>query len=529
MLSEREIAELVAEKERLLLLVENQQSEMKSQQTQVQNLQDKIQNQQAEIKNQEAEIGKNKALIAYLQRMVYGQKREKFITPPEGQLPLPFEIDEQAQKQIQELVAAKKQEGREKEQQPKERKPHPGRNPLPKHLEVKETVIEPEGDLSEMVYVGNEVTEELEYQPAKYYIHRIIRRKYAPKSGEGSFMTAPLPDRVIDKGIPGAGVITQAIIDKYIDHLPVYRQIGRFARDGIDISEATLHHWIKRGARKLEILYDYLWEQLLRCGYLQVDETTIKVLQSEKKKKAHLGYYWVYHDPIGKTAMFRYEKGRAGAFPAGQLAAFKGYLQTDGYAGYNQLAQKEQITHLSCWAHVRREFERALSNDKNRAEIALTLIQSLYAIEKQAKELNVNERKELRLQKALPIINAFFKWVAGELYKTLPKSQIGKALAYAKDRYDSLMAYLYDGNLMIDNNLVENAIRPVALGRKNYLFAKTHVSAQRAAVIYTFMAICKKHGVNPFNWLRSTLLKIDATSIQELGSLLPQNFDPKKM
>lgn len=483
-----------------------------------------------QIKSLQNEINQKQALIAYLQRMVYGQKREKFIAPPDGQLPLPFEIDTEAQKQIEDLVAAKKKEiGEKKEQQPKERQPHPGRNPLPRHLEVRQTVIEPQGDLSEMVHVGDEVTEELEYQPAKYYIHRIIRRKYAPKSGEGSFMTAPLPDRVIDKGIPGAGIIAQAIIDKYVDHLPVYRQIGRFARDGIEIIEATLHHWVRRGAEKLEVLYDYLWEKQLRCGYMQVDETTIKVLESEKKKKAHLGYYWVYHDPVAKTAMFRYESGRAGAFPAGQLADFKGYLQTDGYAGYNQLTKKEQITHLSCWAHVRREFEKALANDKNRAEIALTLIQSLYAIEKQAKEVSVNERKELRLQKSLPIINAFFKWVAGELYKTLPKSQIGKALAYAKDRYDPLMGYLYDGNLRIDNNLVENVIRPVALGRKNYLFAKTHESAQRAAVIYTFMASCKSHKVNPFEWLKNTLLKIDSTSIQKLDSLLPQNFEAEKM
>lgn len=493
-----------------------------------------ISEKQAEIEQKQNEIEQKQALIAYLQRMVYGQKREKFITPPDGQLPLPFEIDTETQKQIQELVAVKKQEKedkteQEKEQQSKEKKPHPGRNPLPKHLEVRETVIEPQGDLSEMVHVGDEVTEELEYQPAKYYIHRIIRRKYAPKSGQGSFRIAPLPNRVIDKGIPGAGIITQAIIDKYVDHLPVYRQIGRFARDGIEISEATLHHWVRRGAQKLEILYDYLWERQLRCGYLQVDETTIKVLQSDQKKKTHLGYYWVYYDPVGKTAMFRYESGRAGAFPTKQLADFKGYLQTDGYAGYNQLAKKEQITHLSCWAHVRREFEKALANDKNRAETALVLIQSLYAIEKQGKDLNAKQRKELRLQKSLPIINAFFKWVAAELYKTLPKSQIGKALAYAKDRYESLMAYLYDGNLMIDNNLVENAIRPVALGRKNYLFAKTHDSAQRAAIIYTFMAICKSHNVNPFEWLKNTLLKIDDTSIQQLESLLPQNFQKKNM
>lgn len=469
------------------------------------------------LSKKESDIERYKAEIARLRRMIFGQKRERFQVSDPGQLTLPFEFED---KEIE--VEVEKIQQQKEASKPKDKKPHPGRLKLPSNLEVRETVIEPEGDLSEMICIGEEITEELEMEPAKYYIHRIIRRKYAPKSGEGAFKIASLPDRVIDKGIAGAGIITQAIIDKYVDHLPVYRQIQRFSREGIPINESTLHHWIGRGIGKLEILYGYLWQRILKTGYLQVDETTIKVLESEKKNAAHLGYYWVYHDPIAQIPVFRYEAGRSGELVTAQLADFKGFLQTDGYAGYSKLARKEQITHVSCWAHVRREFERALNNDKPKAETALLLIQKLYETEREAAAFTPESRKELRLEKSLPVLNTFFRWAAQENMKTLPKSQIGKAISYALERYESLLAYLYNGELHIDNNAVENSIRPIALGRKNYLFCKTHDSAQRGAIIYTFMAICKKHNVNPFLWLKNTLTKIDDTSIQKLHTLLPQ-------
>ena len=505
MYSEREIASVLEENIRLRNLVEIQENTL-SEKT-------------SEIEQKASEIEQKNAWIAYLERMVFGQKRERFTSTPEGQLSLPFEIDQQEVQQVVEALQTQKES-----KEPKERKKHVGREPLPSHLEVRETIIEPEGDLSEMVHVGDEITEELEVEPAKYYIHRIVRRKYAPKSGEGSFKIGPLPERALDKSMAGAGIITQAIIDKYVDHLPIYRQLQRFAREGIPLKEVTIHSWVHRGISKLQILYDYLWENQLRCGYLQVDETTIKVLESEKKNATHMGYFWVYNDPVGNIPLFKYEKGRSGNFPTRQLEDFKGFLQTDGYAGYNQLAAKTDLTHLSCWAHARREFERALNNDKARAELALTWIQQLYKIEREIKDLNPAQKKEQRLDKALPVINAYFKWVAGQREKVLPKSQIGKAINYSIERYDSLMAYLYNGKLHIDNNAVENSIRPVAIGRKNYLFAKTHDSAQRSAMIYTFMGICKKHNVNPAEWLKDTLLKIESTSIQNLNSLLPQNF-----
>lgn len=513
MLSEKEIASILEENIRLKNLVQKQENTLSER--------------SVILSKKDAEIQQKDERITWLERMVFGQKRERFTSTPEGQLSLPFVID---QKQVERAVEAIQAEKEAKA--PKEKQQHPGRQPLPSHLEVRETIIEPEGDLSEMIHVGDEITEELEMEPAKYYIHRIVRRKYAPKAGEGSFMIAPLPDRVLDKAIAGAGLITQAIIDKYVDHLPLYRQLQRLTREGIPIKEPTIHHWVHRGIEKLEILYDYLWQQQVRCGYLQVDETTIKVLESEeaanrKKNAAHLGYYWVYNDPVANIPMFKYEKGRSGAFPTEQLKDFKGFLQTDGYAGYHQLAQKQDITHLSCWAHARREFEKALPNDKAIAEIALAWIQQLYKIERELQNLAPEQKKEQRLDKALPIINAFFKWTAQQKAKVLPKSQIGKAINYSIDRYETLMAYLSNGNLNIDNNAVENSIRPVAIGRKNYLFAHNHESAQRAAIIYTFMAICKKHEINPYHWLKATLLTIDQTNIQNLSSLLPQNFIKK--
>src|SRR5690606_2896376 len=235
-------------------------------------------------------------------------------------------------------------------------------------------------------------------------------------------------------------------------------------------------------------------------GYLQVDETPIKVLDSDKKGAAHQGYYWVYHAPLDGTVLFDYSPSRGGIAVVPMLGNFKGYLQTDGYGVYEKYGKKKEVTHLACWAHARREFEKALDNDKQRAEKALLMIQKLYDVERQIKdgELDVKQTKGRRLAESLPVINELGKWMFEEIKNTLPKSQIGKAMAYAYARWDALSAYLYDGNLEIDNNPVENAIRPVALGRKNYLFAGSHEAAQRAAMIYSFFAICKKHEVNPF-------------------------------
>lgn len=458
-----------------------------------------------------------KSQVEMLKRMQFGQKRERFEGDP-NQAMLPFEADTI-------LVAEQQQEIKEKIEYVRKRPNHHGRAKLPVHLPVEEIEIHPEGDLSDMMCIGKEVTEELECEPARFFIKRYIRYKYAAKNGEG-VKIGELPERVIDKGIPGAGLLATILVDKYVDHLPLYRQKQRFARENIQIASSTIEGWTKEALLKLEPLYDQLVFDTKSKGYLQVDETPIKVLDSDKKGAAHQGYYWVYHAPLDGTVLFDYSPTRGSSAPLPILGNFKGYLQTDGYAVYEKYARSKDITHLACWAHARREFEKALDNDKPRAETALILIQKLYAVERVARDgqLDTGAIKELRLQESLEIINELGKWIFNEIKNTLPKSQIGKAMAYAYARWDALSAYLYDGNLQIDNNLVENAIRPIALGRKNYLFAGSHEAAQRAAMIYSFFAICKKHEVNPFQWLKHTLENIMSINHKKIKDLYPQNF-----
>lgn len=469
------------------------------------------------ISSRDQKIDYLESQLAMYKRMQFGQKRERF-EGDSNQIALPFEAEPAEVEQQQE-------ETKEKIEYVRKRPNHKGRAKLPAHLPVEEVEIHPEGDLSEMVCIGKEITEELECEPAKFYIKRYIRYKYAAKNGD-RVSIAELPERVIDKGIPGASLLAMILAGKYMDHLPLYRQKQIFARENIQIPSSTIEGWTKQALEKLEPLYEQLIFDTKSKGYLQVDETPIKVLDSDKKGAAHQGYYWVYHAPLDGTVLFDYSPTRGGIAAAGMLGDFKGYLQTDGYAVYEKYGKKKEVTHLACWAHARREFEKALDNDKRRAEKALLLIQQLYATERKAKEENLSSQqiKELRLAESLPVINELGKWIFEEIKNTLPKSQIGKAMAYAYARWDALSAYLYDGNLFIDNNLVENAIRPIALGRKNYLFAGSHEAAQRSAMIYSFFAICKKHEINPFQWLKYTLQNIMSINHKNIKELYPQNY-----
>mgnify|MGYP002622009150 CR=1 FL=1 len=314
--------------------------------------------------------------------------------------------------------------------------------------------------------------------------------------------------------ILGPGLLAGILTDKYQDHLPLYRQVQRFKRENIPIAPSTIEGWVRQALERLEPLYDCLLEDTRAMGYLQADETTIKVMDGTKKGACHLGYYWVYHNPLERTVLFDYQPTRGTAGAENLLKGFKGYLQTDGYATYKKLGRQEGVTHLACWAHARREYFNALGNDKKRAETALEFIQHLYAVERKAKESNLGPDaiKKLRLDASLPVINRMSEWIKEQLQdpKVLPGSAMGKALRYSAERWDELSNYLYDGRLEIDNNLVENAIRPVALGRKNYLFAGSHKAAQRSAMLYSFFAICKKHEVNPHEWLKHTLQNIMA-------------------
>jgi len=477
---------------------------------------------QLQVENLKQHLSKKDQIIAQLQRMLFGQKRERFAEDPD-QGRLPFESDPVVETARQ----TSHEQARQAVQKKASRANHNGRLPLPDHLPVEEIHIYPAEDYSNMVCIGTEVTDELEIQPARLYIKRYIRYKYAtmdqPVDG---VHIGELPERVIDKGIAGPGLLATILVDKYADHLPLYRQRQRFAREGVPIAQSTLDGWASQAMDRLEILYDHLAGDTKARGYLQADESRIKVLESPKKGSCHQGWYWVYHSPIEKTVLFDYQPTRGAPAPKRILDGFTGYLQTDGYGVYDKIGQREDVVHLACWAHVRREFERALDNDRERARVALAYIQKLYAIERQARDegLTPDRRKELRLEHSLPIINELSGWIKRQLAQALPKSQIGKAMTYAAKRWDALSAYLHDGLLEIDNNLVENTIRPLALGRKNYLFAGSHKAAQRAAMIYSLLGTCKLHGVNPAQWLTHVLANILQTKYNDVRMLYPQNF-----
>src|SRR5690606_35483380 len=277
------------------------------------------------------------AQVEMLKRMQFGQRRERFEGDP-NQTTLPFEAEPAEVEQQQ-------QEVKEKIEYTRNRPNHKGRAKLPEHLPVEEIGIHPEGDLSEMMCIGKEITEELECEPAKFYIKRYIRYKYAAKNGNG-VRIAELPERVIDKGIPGAGLLAMILTNKYQDHLPLYRQKQIFARENIQIASSTIEGWTKEALIKLQPLYDQLLFDTKTKGYLQVDETRIKVLDSDKKGAAHTGWYWVYHAPLDGTVLFDYSPTRGSSAPLPLLANFKGYLQSDGYIVYQKYGEKKDVTHL---------------------------------------------------------------------------------------------------------------------------------------------------------------------------------------
>ena len=323
----------------------------------------------------------------------------------------------------------------------------------------------------------------------------------------------------------GEGLLAQIIVDKYVDHLPLHRQMQRFARVGVNIAQSTINDWVKAVLTHIAALYEAHKKMVLTCGYLHADETPLKVLDENKKGTTHQGYYWVYHNSQNKLVLFEYRKGRGREGPDDILKDYKGYLQTDGYSAYDDFDKRPGITLMHCMAHSRRKFNDAVQNDKSRAEYALGMFQKLYAIERTIKdeELSSEAILQLRQQEAVPVLKQLKEWMTEEYAKVLPKSPIGQAMAYSLPRWNKLSTYANDPLLNIDNNPVENAIRPVAIGRKNYLFAGSHDAAQRAAMVYSLFATCRLHNINPYDWLKEVLERMHLYSTRNIDSVLPQN------
>ena len=406
---------------------------------------------------------------------------------------------------------------------------HPGRKPLPAHLRREEITLVPAEDVTGLKPIGEEVTEILEYQQGELYVKKYIRPEYIKPNEDGTQskrVIAALPNMPIAKSYVGASLLSHLMVSKYIDHLPIYRQLQMFTRQKITIEDNTVNNWFKQGCNLIGPLFEAHQRQVLSTKYLGVDETPIKVLDKTKKGTTHQGYYWVYYNTHSRQVLFKYQTGRAAEWPKETLKNYQGYLQTDGYAAYNQFDEVEGIITLNCWAHARRKFIDAQSFDNTKASEVLTQIQLLYAVEKYCVEnkYSADEIKNYRLQNAAPILTALHKILQTQLLNSLPKSPLGIALQYTLARWDKLNVYLQDGNLRIDNNLVENSIRPVAIGRKNYLFAGNHEAARRSAMLYSLFATCKLHNVNPIQWLTYVFENINDHKINAIEQLLPQNY-----
>ena len=483
-----------------------------------------------------------KSRIAWFERQMYGQKRERFIAPVDPtQLSLEFgeETIEVAPEDAKQIIAAHERTKPDKENA------HKGRVPIPADLPRVEEVIEPEEDTSAMTRIGEDITEIIEITPGRVWVRRIVRPRYARTDtaqqeleakaaadgtiAAGQIVQASLPEMAFPRMKAGVSMLVHILVSKYVDHLPLYRIAQQFARHKLKIPDSTLGNWVTSACEHLLPLYKVYEQAFFHANYLQMDETTLKVLE-DGKGKCHLGYLWAVFDPVRQYPFFFYQTGRDHRHPKKLLERFSGTLQADGYSVYETLNSKlTNLNLVNCMAHIRREFFEAKSNDENRANTALIFIQELYKVEREARErqLSHEERGKLRIEKSTVIFIDFKKWCIEEYQKVLPKSSIGQAIAYTLRRMDNMVLYLADGKIEIDNNLVENIIRPVAIGRKNYLFAGSHEAAQRTAMLYTFFALCKHHNINPEEWLQDVLNRIAFTKPSQLTQLLPPFWKPQ--
>lgn len=448
----------------------------------------------------------------YLRKMIFGAQTERHSTDVDSSQLNLFGTEEVDREQVEETESISYE---------RKKKKHAGRNKLPEHLPVEVITIEPKEDTTDLKKIGEEVTESLKYTPASLVLIRTIRPKYAKKDQEG-ILIAPMPNRAIHKCIAESSLLSHIITHKFVDHQPFYRQIQGFKRDyEWELSSSTVNDWFIACCTLMEPVYNLMVNRIKESDYIQVDESPIKVLESEKAKQTHQGYQWVYHSPSHQTIVFNYRKGRGMQGPKEFLQDYKGYLQCDGYSVYDKLGKYQGIQLVGCLVHARRYFHKALDNDPNKANYALGVFKKIYDQNREWKELDTQQITRKRKEHLLPILMSLKEWCEEQGIVTPPKSPIGKAMTYYINQYEKLIQVVNDGKLELDNNLIENKIRPLALGRKNYLFAGSHKAGQRIAMMYSFFATCKVKNVNPRRWLENTLDTLADPRFKDYSSLLP--------
>lgn len=390
--------------------------------------------------------------------------------------------------------------------------------------------------------IGEESSEKLDIIPAKMRVIKHVRYKYAckqcdgPENGDGAVRIAPVAPQLIPQSIATEGLLAYILVSKYADALPLYRQEKIFARLGVDIGRATMANWVIQVGQKCEYLIDLLWNEIQSGPLINMDETPVQVLNEEGRPATSKSYMWVFRggDVKQPAIIFRYDQSRSGKFLIKELENYKDYIQTDGYIGYNVFGSRDGIVHVGCWAHVRRKFLEVVkarpkgSNNKGYADVALTWIGQLYAIEHAAdnKKLSLDDRHQLRQEKTVPLLKQFRGWLDDLAPKTPPKGLLGKAISYALIQWERLENYTQSGVLRPDNNLAENAIRPFVVGRKNWLFSATPEGATASATIYSLIETAKANDLEPYRYLRYMFERLPlAEGKSDYTALLPQYID----
>lgn len=495
----------------------------------------------AEISQKNAEIKKLSDTLLWLRRKVFGKMSEKNLPLDPDQLLL-FEqehlTDEERARLDKEVEAAEQQMAKTITVKVK-----PSRRDLDTTGLPTEVIdIYPDGTTDEngklkdeYVEIGTDESSRLEHIAAKTYIKKTVIHKVMLKSDSNNktpedrrIICARLPLAPVNRCMAGASVLADIIIGKFMYHLPFYRQIQQYKESGITISDSTMGGWYEAAVEKLKLLYDILRQHILQSEYIQIDESVLPVIDCEKHK-ARKGYEWCVRDAIRGAVMFYYDRGSRGGKVAREiLGAYKGAVQCDGYDAYDQFEKNDNITVYGCWAHARRKFVDALNENNRLATEALCFIRKIYKVESDADKagLNADERKEQRLKISYPTIRLFETWMKETYLKVLPNSKMGDAIEYTYSLLPRLSRYVNDGRINIDNNLIENAIRPLALGRKNYLFCGNDASAYRAAIVYSLISTCKAVDVDPRTWMEDVLRKIPyyQRDQRDLAELLPFNW-----
>ena len=498
------------------------------------------------IAAQASEIERLKNKVASLEDQLYWLRKKMFGKMSEKNLPLdpavlsePGLFDEQLTDEERAALDTEVKKSEDEESkliQVKgfERKPRKAIDTA--GLEVREEHVYPEVENKEdYTELDPEVTETLVLVPAQIYVRRIIRHKLVLKSNlqiqdpeRKAFELAPLPVMPLPKCMASESLLTDIILQKFMYHMPFYRVIQKYKELGVRISDSTMNDWYAATCEKLKLLYDILKREVLSRNYIQVDESTLPVIDNEKHR-AVKGYMWCTRAVENNLVVFHYDMGSRSYETARKLLrGYRGTIQTDGYNAYDQFESDLHIQVIGCWAHVRRKWSDALDEDRRTASEALAYINKLYHIENEAKEagLTGDALKDKRQKESYPVILQFEKWMYETARKTSESSRIGKAIKYTLPLMPRLGRYVNDGRFCIDNNLIENAIRPLALGRKNFLFCGNHDAAVRAAIVYSLVDTCKAVGKDPREWMEDVLVRIpgNENNREALRNLLPDKW-----